>query len=111
MFRISTEAVTPSSKAALSFNFNGKTVQAFEGQTVAQALVAANLRTCRTTPVTGSPRAPFCLMGLCFDCLVTIDGRQNRQACLVPVTSGMHVVTQHGQRMLDASGNEEHSHV
>jgi sarcosine oxidase subunit alpha len=111
MFRISTEAVAPSGKPALSFDFNGETVQAFDGQTVAQALVAANLRTCRTTPLTGSPRAPYCLMGVCFDCLVTIDGRQNRQACLVPVAPGMQVVTQYGERMLDASVNEEHSHV
>jgi sarcosine oxidase subunit alpha len=110
MFCISTETVRPSGKAALSFHFNGETVQAFEGQTVAQALVAANLRTCRMTPVTGSPRAPFCLMGVCFDCLVTIDGRQNQQACLVPVAQGMQVEMQLGERLLD-SGNEEYSHV
>ena len=59
------------------------------GDTVAAALLAAGIDHCRTTPVTGAPRAPYCLMGVCFDCLVTIDGVGNRQACLVPVREGM----------------------
>ena len=53
------------------------------------AMLAAGVDHCRTTPVTGAPRAPYCLMGVCFDCLVTIDGVGNRQACLVPVREGM----------------------
>ena len=40
------------------------------------------------TPVTGAPRAPYCLMGVCFDCLVTIDGVGNRQGCLVAGARG-----------------------
>jgi sarcosine oxidase subunit alpha len=46
----------------------------------------------------GAPRAPYCLMGVCFDCLVTIDGVGSRQACLVPVQRGMNVETQQGRR-------------
>ena len=52
---------------------------------------------CRTTPVTGAPRAPYCMMGVCFDCLVTIDGVGNRQGCLVPVREGMRIETQQRQ--------------
>jgi sarcosine oxidase subunit alpha len=37
-------------------------------------------------------------MGVCFDCLVTIDGVGNRQACLVPARAGMRVETQRGRR-------------
>ena len=59
------------------------------GDTVAAALLAAGIDHCRTTPVSGAPRAPYCLMGVCFDCLVTIDGVGSRQACLVPVREGM----------------------
>ena len=39
----------------------------------------------RATAVSGAPRLPYCMMGVCFDCLVTIDGVGNRQGCLVPV--------------------------
>ena len=53
--------------------------------------MASGNPTCRQTPVTGSDRAPFCMMGACFDCLMEIDGVPNRQACLVEVREGMQV--------------------
>ena len=77
---------------------DGKAVRAGAGDTVAAALLAAGIDHCRTTPVTGAPRAPYCLMGVCFDCLVTIDGVGSRQACLVLVREGMKVETQQGKR-------------
>ncbi len=77
---------------------DGKPVRARSGDTVAAALLAAGIDHCRTTPVTGAPRAPYCLMGVCFDCLVTIDGVGSRQGCLVPVREGMAVETQLGRR-------------
>lgn len=54
----------------------------------------------RTTPVSGSPRAPYCMMGVCFDCLMEIDGAPNRQACLVPVAEGMRINRQSGARLI-----------
>ena len=66
--------------------------------TVASALLSAGVESFRTTPVRDSPRAPYCLMGVCFDCLVTIDGVGSRQSCLVPVRDGMLVETQLGKR-------------
>ena len=82
----------------VAITVDGKPVQARAGDTVAAALLAAGLDRCRTTPVTGAPRAPYCLMGVCFDCLVTIDGVGSRQGCLVPVREGMMVETQIGKR-------------
>ena len=84
--------------AAVALTIDGKPVQAKSGDTVAAALLAAGIDRCRTTPVTGAPRLPYCLMGVCFDCLVTIDGVGSRQACLVPVREGMTVETQIGKR-------------
>lgn len=115
MFRISAKAVVPRERRTVTFVFENTSVSAVEGQTVAQALVAANSGACRTTPVSGSARAPYCLMGVCFDCLVEIDGKQNQQGCLVPVRDGMRVRVQHGERLLsvdgDASGaNTEAAH-
>ena len=86
------------SGASVALTIDGRTVQARSGDTVAAALLAAGIERCRTTPVTGAPRAPYCLMGVCFDCLVTIDGIGSRQACLVPVRDGMTVETQQGKR-------------
>lgn len=70
------------------------------GDTVAAALLAAGIVACRTTPVAASPRGPYCLMGVCFECLVTIDGRPNQQGCLVEVVDGMCIDTQQGARRL-----------
>ena len=77
---------------------DGREIRARDGDTVAAALLAAGVKHILTTPVSGAPRAPYCLMGVCFDCLVTIDGVGSRQACLVPVRDGMMIETQQGKR-------------
>ncbi len=82
----------------VSLKVDGKDIRARTGDTVAAAMLAAGVDHFRATPVTESPRAPYCLMGVCFDCLVTIDGVGSRQACLVPVREGMAVETQLGKR-------------
>src|SRR5262245_7263759 len=84
--------------STLVLKVDGREIRAREGDTVAAALLAAGINQIRTTPVSGAPRAPYCLMGVCFDCLVTIDGVGSRQACLVPVRAGMSVETQQGKR-------------
>ena len=82
----------------LVLKVDGREIRARDGDTVATALLAAGVKHIRTTPVSGAPRAPYCLMGVCFDCLVTIDGVGSRQACLVPVREGMAIETQQGKR-------------
>lgn len=76
---------------AVTITLDGAPVRAALGDTVAAALMASANPACRETPVTGAPRAPLCLMGVCFDCLVDIDGVPNRQACMVEVRQGMTV--------------------
>ena len=82
----------------VTLSVDGRSVTARADDTVAAALFSAGLVQCRTTPVSGAPRAPYCMMGVCFDCLVTIDGVGNRQGCLVRVREGMSVETQQGKR-------------
>jgi predicted molibdopterin-dependent oxidoreductase YjgC len=77
---------------------DGKPVTALAEDSVAAALLAAGILACRTTPVSGVPRAPYCMMGICFECLVTIDGVGSRQACLARVRDGMRIETQQGKR-------------
>jgi D-hydroxyproline dehydrogenase subunit gamma len=77
---------------------DGVRVTAQAGDSVAAALLAAGLTPTRTTPVSGAPRAPYCMMGVCFECLVTVDDIGNRQGCLILVREGMRVETQKGKR-------------
>lgn len=72
---------------------DGAAAEASVGETVAIALLAAGYLATRRTPVTGSPRGGYCLMGVCFECVVTIDGVPNRQGCLVEVQPGMRIET------------------
>jgi predicted molibdopterin-dependent oxidoreductase YjgC len=83
---------------SVTIQVDGRGVAARAGDTVAAALLAGGRDRCRTTPVSGEPRAPYCMMGVCFDCLVTVDGVGNRQGCLVAVCEGMVIETQQGKR-------------
>jgi predicted molibdopterin-dependent oxidoreductase YjgC len=82
----------------ITVTVDGTPLTAKAGDTVAAALLAAGLGASRATPVSGAPRAPYCMMGVCFECLVTIDGVGNRQGCLTPVREGMAIETQKGKR-------------
>lgn len=83
---------------SVQFSFEGMTVQAREGDSVAAALLAAGVDRFRTTPKQGKPRLPYCMMGVCFDCLLEIDGEANRQGCMIEVRDGMQVRRQDQSR-------------
>ena len=85
-------------RAPVEIFVDGRSVAAREGDTVSAALLASGLDARRATAVSGAPRLPYCMMGVCFDCLVTIDGVGNRQGCLVPVSPGMKIEVQKGKR-------------
>ncbi len=97
MFRRLDDALSPAPLVALSVD--GVRIEARAGDLLAAALLASGNGVCRATPVSGAPRAPYCMMGVCFECLVTVDGMGSRQACLVPVREGMVVETQRGARV------------
>jgi len=94
MFRTRPEA----RPATIEVIVEGAPVQVPEGASAAAAVLLAGLAAIRATPVSGSPRAPYCMMGVCFDCLAVIDGVPNRQACMVTVAAGMRVERQEGAR-------------
>ena len=85
------------SRRSVHIIVDGAAVEAREGDTVAAALLASGRDVAARPPVSGAPRAPYCMMGVCFDCLVTIDGVGNRQGCLVPVREGMQIEIQQRQ--------------
>jgi hypothetical protein len=78
----------------------GRLQTARDGDTVAATLLAAGLAACRTTPVSGALRGPYCMMGVCFDCFVVIDGHPNQQGCMIPVRDGMRIELQQGARVV-----------
>jgi hypothetical protein len=68
--------------------FDGRPIRVSAGQTVGAALVAAGIRSWRRTRVAGRPRGLFCGIGVCFDCLVTVNDRPGLRACLVEAQPG-----------------------
>lgn len=89
--------------APVTLSVEGAEITALAGESVAAAMLAAGYASFRTTPVSGSARGPFCLMGACYDCLVEIDGRPNVQACMTLVAEGMQVRLMRGARDVGAS--------
>lgn len=87
----------------VAFTLNGVAAAARAGDTVAAALLANGLVITRRSPVSDESRGPYCMMGACFECLVTIDGIGNRQGCLVTIAEGMTVETGAGRRKLVAA--------
>jgi predicted molibdopterin-dependent oxidoreductase YjgC len=88
---------------AVRLTVDGAPIVARQGDTVSAAMLAAGLgEPYRHTAVSGVARAPYCMMGVCFDCLVTIDGVGNRQGCLVPVQEGMVITRQKGKREIES---------
>ena len=80
----------------ITFTFNGAELQGEQGQSVVAALIANQMRTTRYTRVKSKPRGLFCGIGICFDCLLIIDGQSNQKSCVVEIKEGMSVATQHG---------------
>ena len=89
---------------SVTLTVDGRPVAAHAGDSVAAVLLAEGSLPTRVSPASGAPRAPYCMMGVCFECLVTIDGIPNRQACLTPVAEGMVVLTGRGAPELSAGG-------
>jgi aerobic-type carbon monoxide dehydrogenase small subunit (CoxS/CutS family) len=73
---------------------DGKPVIAYPGETLATVLLAAGWRAFRHTLLSGEARSLFCGMGVCFDCLVTLNGRQNVRACSTLARPGDRVERQ-----------------
>jgi predicted molibdopterin-dependent oxidoreductase YjgC len=78
----------------VSITIDGTQFDVPAGETVAAAVLASGVWQTRTTVVSGSPRAPFCLMGVCYECLMVIDGKPNQRACREVVNDGMRIESQ-----------------
>lgn len=75
----------------MTFTFNGAPCQATPGESLAAALLSSGVRSLRRSRRTGEPRGVYCGIGLCFDCIVTVDGQPNARACTTLAEDGMRV--------------------
>ena len=76
---------------AFTFRWNGREITAYPGETILGALVASGIQVLRHTRFQSEPRGMFCAIGVCFECLVDVDGKPNRRACLTLAAPGMEV--------------------
>jgi sarcosine oxidase subunit alpha len=82
-----------SERKGISFRLDDQEYEAFEGETIAAALLAQGIRTLRYHEDTGTPRGFYCNIGHCFECRVTVDGIDGQRACLTPLKNGMDIRT------------------
>jgi aerobic-type carbon monoxide dehydrogenase small subunit (CoxS/CutS family) len=75
----------------VSFTFNGTAVKCEQGQSIAAAVINTGTLALRTTRFGEEPRSIFCGIGVCFDCVVVIDGVANQRSCLIAAKPGMQV--------------------
>ena len=87
--------------ATIAVEVEGRQVQVPTGASAAAAVLLAGLSSIRDSAVGGGERAPYCMMGVCFDCLAEIDGVPNRQSCMVAARPGMRIRRQRGARAID----------
>ncbi|MGG1658530.1 (2Fe-2S)-binding protein [Brevibacillus sp. NRS-1366] len=75
----------------LHFTFNETHYTAYEGETIAAALLAAGVRTLRVHEEKGTPRGIYCNIGHCYECRVIVNGIPTVRACMTLVQEGMKV--------------------
>lgn len=78
-------------EASFTFTFDGKEYQAYEGDTIASALLAHGVRTLRVHERSATPRGIYCNIGHCMECRVTVNGTSGVRACLTEVKPDMVV--------------------
>lgn len=88
--------ITETADCLVSFTFEGKSLSAANGDTVAAALLANGVVQFRQSVNSHAVRGPVCLIGNCFECLVEINGKANQRACQQQIQDGMQIKMQLG---------------
>lgn len=86
----------PNKGKKITFSFDGKTLEGYEGEPIAVALKASGLMVHRYTTKTHKPRGIFCAIGRCTDCVMVVNGQPNVRTCVTQLEEGMDVRTQYG---------------
>ncbi len=78
-------------KKVLSISVNGKDINAYKGETLLAALIASGYKKMKKSPLKNEPRGALCGMGVCFECIVTVNDIPNIRACMTEVENNMKV--------------------
>ena len=89
----------------VNFTLFGEVVTAPKGSTLAAAILSHSGDAFRQTE-TGALRSAFCMMGVCFECLVEVNGHQNTQSCMILIEDKMVVKRQVGLRQIEICEND-----
>jgi predicted molibdopterin-dependent oxidoreductase YjgC len=81
----------------VTFSFEGKEIEGYEGLPIAAALHAAGYRVLSYSEKHNRPRGFFCAVGKCSSCLMEVDGTPNVMVCMEPLKQGMKVRRQKGK--------------
>ena len=92
--------------ATATIYFDGRPVEALEGEPIAAALINAGSTSFRYTQRNHEKRGIFCAIGRCTDCMMIVDGIPNTRTCVTPVRDGMQVQTQYGLGPMAKKGEE-----
>ncbi|SFA84101.1 sarcosine oxidase subunit alpha [Lentibacillus halodurans] len=84
-------------KDAVTITYNGLNYEAYEGESIAAALLAHNIRILRYSEKCHEPRGIYCGIGHCYECRVMVDGERSVRACITNVKDGMHIRYQTGE--------------
>jgi D-hydroxyproline dehydrogenase subunit gamma len=90
----------PDAQSAITVHIDGEPMQAVRGESVAAIMLRQPAIWVRTTPLSQAKRAPYCMMGVCFDCLAIVDGTASVQTCMVQAADGMRIDRQLGKRSI-----------
>jgi len=70
---------------------NGREIPAYKGETLLAALIAAGYKSLKHSPLQGESRGALCGMGVCFECIVSVNGVPNIRSCMTEVEDNMKV--------------------
>lgn len=85
----------------IEFIFNGEKMEGYEGETVAAALHASNVKVLGESIFKHRPRGFYCAIGNCSSCLMVVNGKSNVKTCVTQLEEGMIVETQRGKGGLE----------
>ncbi len=78
-------------KEKVIIRVNTREIAAYQGETVLSALIAAGYKTLKKSSILKENRGAFCGMGVCFECIVTINGTPNQRSCMCQVENNMEI--------------------
>ncbi|MGE4595281.1 MAG: (2Fe-2S)-binding protein [Gammaproteobacteria bacterium] len=88
------KSIKHSQDELITIYFEGRALSVPKDHNVATALLGAGINNFRKTTPNHESRGPYCMMGLCFDCLININGVDNQQSCIIQVYDGMKIKRQ-----------------